>query len=161
MDDARSMEAPYVIRRNAPEVRAKVTPDLYRALHREAAAEDVTVAELLRRIVTRHYEATREATVQELQAALAEASAERQLLVAMLDLMYQGLLVRLEKPEAEKLEARIADATEGHRKWRTELARRLGDGTTDTFLALIRDVGKADVPDLTRAGSSSRPEASA
>ena len=118
------MEAPYVIRRNAPEVRAKVTPDLYRALHREAAAEDVTVAELLRRIVTRHYEPTRQATIEQLRAVLAEASAERQLLVAMLDLMYQGLLVRLEKPAAEKLEARIADATEGHRKWRTELARR-------------------------------------
>ncbi len=161
MDNGRTMEAPYVIRRNAPEVRAKVTPDLYRALHREAAAEDVTVAELLRRIVTRHYEPTRQATVEQLRAALAEASAERQLLVAMLDLMYQGLLVRLEKPEAEKLAARIADATEGHRKWRTELARRLADGAADTFLALIRDVGKADVPDLTRAGSSSRPEASA
>ncbi len=155
------MEAPYVIRRNAPEVRAKVTPDLYRALHREAAAEDVTVAELLRRIVTRHYEPTRQATVEQLRAALAEASAERQLLVAMLDLMYQGLLVRLEKPEAEELEARIADATEGHRKWRTELARRLADGATDTFLALIRDVGKEDVSDSMTAGVSSRPEASA
>ena len=155
------MEAPYVIRRNAPEVRAKVTPDLYRALHREAAAEDVTVAELLRRIVTRHYEPTRQATLQQLQAALAEASAERQLLVAMLDLMYQGLLVRLEKPDAETLEARIADATEGHRKWRTELARRLADGATDTFLALIRDVGKGDVPDTMTVGVSSRPEASA
>ncbi len=161
MDDARSMEAPYVIRRNAPEVRAKVTPDLYRALHREAAAEDVTVAELLRRIVTRHYEPTREATVQQLQAALAEASAERQLLVAMLDLMYQGLLVRLEKPEAEKLEVRIADATEGHRKWRTELARRLAHGATDTFLALIRDVGKEDAPDSMTAGVCAGPEASA
>ena len=160
MDDGRTMEAPYVIRRNAPEVRAKVTPDLYRALHREAAAEDVTVAELLRRIVTRHYEPTRQATVQQLQAALAEASAERQLLVAMLDLMYQGLLVRLEKPEAEKLEARIADATEGHRKWRTELARRLANGSTDTILALIRDVGKEDVPDSMTAGVSVRPEAS-
>ena len=142
-------------------VRAKVTPDLYRALHREAAAEDITVAELLRRIVTRHYEPTREATVEQLRAALAEASAERQLLVAMLDLMYQGLLVRLEKPEAEKLEARIADATEGHRKWRTELARRLADGATDTFLALIRDVRKEDATDSMTGGVSARPEASA
>ena len=47
----------------------------------------------------------RAATIEQVHAALAEASAERQLLVGMLDLMYQGLLVRLEKPEAGELEA--------------------------------------------------------
>jgi hypothetical protein len=142
--------------RNALDIRTKVTPDLYRALNREAAAEDVTVAALLRRIITRHYEPMKEATLEQLQAALAEASAERQLLVAMLDLMYQGLLVRLEKPQAAELEARVADAIEGHRKWRTELARRLADGATDTFLALIRDVGRPE-PDRVGARRSSAP----
>jgi hypothetical protein len=160
LDDQPEVESPYQIRSNSPEVRAKLTPDLYRALHREAAAEDVTVAELLRRIVARHYEPMRQATIEQLQAALAEASAERQLLVAMLDLMYQGLLVRLEKPEAGQLEARVADAVEGHRKWRTELARRLADGATDTFLALIRDVGKPE-PEPVATGASSAPEVSA
>lgn len=159
MDDRAAVEAPYPIRRNAPEVRAKLTPDLYRALHREAAAEDVTVAELLRRIVTRHYEPTRAATIDQVHAALAEASAERQLLVGMLDLMYQGLLVRLEKPEAGEFEARVADATEGHRKWRAELARRLADGATDAFLALIRDIGKSE-PQPRKAGNGSAQEAS-
>jgi hypothetical protein len=139
-----TVEAPYVIGRSSPEVRAKLTPDLYRALNREAAAEDVTVAELLRRIVGRHYERTGEAVLEQVRAALAEASAERQLLVAMLDLMYQGLLIRLEKPEAGKLEARIADAAEGHRKWRAELARRLAEGAPDGFLALIREAGRAE-----------------
>jgi len=142
--------------RNALDIRTKVTPDLYRALNREAAAEDVTVAALLRRIITRHYEPMKEATLEQLQAALAEASAERQLLVAMLDLMYQGLLVRLEKPEAGELEARVADAIEGHRKWRTELARRLADGATDAFLALIRDAGRPE-PDPVGARTSSAP----
>jgi hypothetical protein len=131
-----------VIRNNSPEVRAKLTPRLYRALNREASAEDISVAELLRRIVNRHYEPAREATLEQLRAALAEASAERQLLVAMIDLMYQGLLVRLGKPEAEEIEARIADATQGHLKWRMELARRLTQGPTDSLLALIRDVGR-------------------
>lgn len=159
MDDRAAVEAPYPIRRNAPEVRAKLTPDLYRALHREAAAEDVTVAELLRRIVTRHYEPTRAATIDQVHAALAEASAERQLLVGMLDLMYQGLLVRLEKPEAGELEERVADATEGHRKWRAELARRLADGATDAFLALIRDAGKPE-SEPPRAANGSAREAS-
>jgi len=160
VDDRAAVEAPYPIRRNAPEVRAKLTPDLYRALHREAAAEDVTVAELLRRIVTRHYEPMRAATIEQVHAALAEASAERQLLVGMLDLMYQGLLVRLDKPEADELEARVVDATEGHRKWRAELARRLADGATDAFLALIRDIGKSE-PEPARAGNGSGREASA
>jgi hypothetical protein len=132
------------IGRNALEIRTKITPDLYRALNREAACEDITVAAVLRRIIARHYEPERagEGIIQQVRASLAEASAERQLLVAMLDLMYQGLLVRLEKPDAIELAARITDATEGHRKWRAELARRLGDGSTDAFLALIRDVGK-------------------
>jgi len=159
VDDRAAAEAPFPIRRNAPEVRAKLTPDLYRALHREAAAEDVTVAELLRRIVTRHYEPMRAATIEQVHAALAEASAERQLLVGMLDLMYQGLLVRLEKPDASDLEERIAEATEGHRKWRAELARRLADGATDAFLALIRDVGKSE-PQPPKAGNGSAQEAS-
>jgi hypothetical protein len=160
VDDQPEVEPPYVIRSNSPEVRAKLTPDLYRALHREAAAEDVTVAELLRRIVARHYEPIRGVTIEQVHAALAEASAERQLLVAMLDLMYQGLLVRLEKPEAGELESRVADAVEGHRKWRTELARRLADGATDTFLALIRDVEKPE-PARAAARASSAPEVSA
>jgi len=160
VDDGKRPEAPYVIRQNAPEVRAKLTPDLYRALHREAAAEDITVAALLRRIVARHYERAGEGTLEHVRAALAEASAERQLLVAMLDLMYQGLLVRLERPEAGELEERIADATEGHRKWRAELARRLADGATDAFLALIRDA-RGPEPEPPRAGNGSAREVSA
>lgn len=141
------------------DVRTKVTSDLYRALNREAASHDVTVSALLRRIISRHYEPMREAPLEELQAALAEASAERQLLVAMLDLMYQGLLVRLEKPDAGELETRVADAIEGHRKWRTELARRLADGATDSFLALIRDVGKPE-PASVAVHASLAPEPS-
>jgi hypothetical protein len=123
-------------------VRAKLTPRLYRALNREASAEDISVAELLRRIVTRHYEPAREATLEQLRVALAEASAERQLLISMIDLMYQGLLVRLAKPKAEEHEARITDATQGRLKWRIELARRLTDGPADALLELIRDAGR-------------------
>ena len=148
------------IGRKAPEIRVKVTPDLYRALNREAAAEDITVAALLRRIVAGHYEVVGEGTLEHVRAALAEASAERQLLVVMLDLMYQGLLVRLDKPNVDEIEARIAGATEGHRKWRTEIARRLADGAPDTFLALIRDLGKPN-PDPTTVGTGSSGEASA
>jgi len=111
-----------MIGRNDMEIRTKVAPDLYRSLNREAACEDLTVSAVLRRIIARHYERGRagEDLVEQALAALAEGSAERQLIVAMLDLMYQGLLVRLAKPEAGELERRIADATDGHRKWRLD-----------------------------------------
>jgi hypothetical protein len=161
VNERRTVETPNAIRKNAPEVRTKLTPHLYRALNREAAAEDISVAELLRRIVTRHYEPAREATLEQLRAALAEASAERQLLVTMMDLMYEGLLVRLGQPEAEDLEARIAAATQGHLKWRMELARRLTDGPADALLELIREAGREGEGSDSEVKASRRGKASA
>jgi len=68
--------------------------------------------------------------------------------------MYQGLLVRLGKPEAKELEARIADATQGHLKWRMELARRLTHGRADTLLELIREAGREGDGSDSKARSS-------
>lgn len=131
------------VRHDGPEVRAKLTDDLYEALQREAASRRLSVAECVRQILQAHYDRAQGRApelVRRLDAVatvLEQAQAERELLIAMVDLMYRGLLIRLERPAEEDVERRAADATEAYEKWRVALERQLDDGTMESLLGLV------------------------
>ena len=129
-------------------MRARVTLDLYESLQREAAARQLSVAECVRRILHAHYEraAGRSPEIvrrlDDLAGVLDRAQAERELLIAMVDLMYRGLLVRLERPAQDALEQRAAEASDAYEKWRLALERQLDDGTMESLLGLVaQDTG--------------------
>ena len=125
------------------EVRSRVGLALAEQLQRDAAALRISVAELVRRILHAHYdERAREdeqilASIRRLGPVLEEARRERTLLVGMLDLIYQGLLLRLPRPAVDELDQRKTDAREGHERWKAELAQQLYEGGPEVLLALV------------------------
>lgn len=131
------------IRQHSCEVRARVTLDLYESLQREAAARRLSVAECVRRILQAHYERAAGRApelvrrLDDLAGVLEQAQAERELLIAMVDLIYRGLLIRLERPADQDVERRAADASEAYEKWRLALERQLDDGTMESLMALV------------------------
>lgn len=131
------------VRRDGPEVRTRLTPELYEALQREAGSLSLSLAECVRRILRAHYDRASGSSpelirrLDDLSSALEQAQAERELLIAMLDLMYKGLLIRLERPNEEDVARRAGDAADGYEKWRLALERQLGDGTMESLLGLI------------------------
>jgi hypothetical protein len=132
------------IRRDGPELRARITDHLYEMLTRDAATRRIPMAELARRILAAHYERTQQdenrlleeaaALRSELSEVNARASAERNALFAMLNLMYKGLLLRLDRVPTEELEGRAAAADDGHQKLRDALARQLLDHELDDLV---------------------------
>ena len=136
------------VRQDSCEVRARVTLDLYEALQREAAARQLSVAECVRRILHAHHERAAGRAPElvrrhdDLTSVLEQAQAERELLIAMVDLVYRGLLIRLERPSESEIEQRAEDASDAYEKWRLALERQLGDRSMDSLLALVeRDTG--------------------
>lgn len=149
------------IRRDGPELRARITDHLYEMLTRDAATRRLPMAELARRILAAHYERTQQdgnrlldeaaALRAELAEVNARASAERNALFAMLNLMYKGLLLRLDRIPTEELEERAAAADDGHQKLRDALTRQLSTNELDDLVdALSRTpsdaIGRARTP---------------
>ena len=131
------------IRRDGPELRARITDHLYEMLTRDAATRRLPMAELARRILA--------ALRAELAEVNARASAERNALFAMLNLMYKGLLLRLDRIPTEELEERAAAADDGHQKLRDALTRQLSTNELDDLVdALSRTpsdaIGRARTP---------------
>lgn len=131
------------IRQDSCEVRARVTPDLYEALQREAGARRLSLAECMRRILQAHFDrAVGRAPelihrLDELSDGLKQAQAERELLIAMIDLLYKGLLIRLDRPSEKEIERRTGDAADAYEKWRLALERQLDNGAMESLLRLI------------------------
>ncbi|NNF37449.1 MAG: hypothetical protein HKN71_02190 [Gemmatimonadetes bacterium] len=131
------------VRRNGPEVRTRLTQELYDALQREAGALGLSLAECVRRVLQAHYDRAAGRPpellrrLDELADVLEQAQGERELLVGMLDLIYKGLLIRLERPSPEDVERRSTDAAEGYERWKVALERSLGDGAFDSLLRLV------------------------
>ena len=155
------------IRRDGPELRARVTEHLYEMLARDAATRRIPMAELTRRILAAHYERTQQdekrlleeiaALRGELAEANARAGAEHDALFAMLNLMYKGLLLRMERVPEGELEARAAAADDGHQKLRDALARQVpGHELEDLVDALGRAI--LDAPEQGRAPQNPVPD---
>jgi hypothetical protein len=131
------------VRHDGPEVRAKVTEDLYEALQREAGSRRLSVAECVRRILQAHYDRAAGSPpelirrLDDLNGALEQAHSERELLIGMIDLMYKGLLIRLERPTEEEVDRRASDAADGYEKWKVALERHLDDGAFEDLLRLV------------------------
>lgn len=136
------------LRQHSNEVRARVPLDLYESLQREAAARRLSVAECVRRILQAHYDRSSGRPpelirrLDDLAGVLEQAQAERELLIAMVDLMYRGLLIRLERPAEEEVEQRATEASDAYEKWRLALERQLDDGTMASLMGLVaQDTG--------------------
>ncbi|MCP5055139.1 MAG: hypothetical protein GY937_00265 [bacterium] len=144
------------IRRGGPELRARITDHLYEMLTRDAATRRIPMAELARRILTEHYERTQHdenrllGEVAALRAELADAAArgcaERNMLFTLLNLMYKGLLLRMERVPEGELEARAEAADLGHQKLRDALSGQLSACVLEDLVDVLDRTPAVGIP---------------
>lgn len=139
-----------------PEIRSRVDPALYTALVREAAAQGISIAESVRRILEAHYSrlARSERELSEALERVAldvgdarhEARAMAGLLASMLELALKTILVRQQAVSESGADDRIRQAAEGHEKWMKQLARRISEGGAEEILGLVLPSLDPDAP---------------
>ena len=128
---------------NAPLLRAKVDPALKAAVVRSAAAEGITDAEFLRRVLEAHFARVARAEsdfFDAIEAVRRGIEANRRvlrLLVPMVELALKAVLMRVPPAGTETRDQRASEAGAAFALWQEQLMRRVAEGQVDEWLAFL------------------------